>query len=100
MPTNGPPLGQLSIVLVEDSAEDAELIQDMLLDAGLSASFQRVDDESGLLDALGNGPVDIVLSDLSMPGFSGMRALSIVRECFPHLPLVFVSGTMGEELAV
>lgn len=100
MPTNGPPLGQLSIVLVEDSAEDAELIQDMLLEAGLSASFQRVDDESGLLDALSNGPVDIVLSDLSMPGFSGMRALSIVHECFPHLPLVFVSGTMGEELAV
>lgn len=100
MPNNGPPLGQLSIVLVEDSPEDAELVQDMLLDAGLTATFVRVEDEQGLIDALGAGPVDIVLSDLSMPGFSGMRALELVREMFPHLPLVFVSGTMGEELAV
>lgn len=100
MPNNGPPLGQLSIVLVEDSPEDAELVQDMLLEAGLSATFVRVEDEQGLVDALTQGHVDIVLSDLSMPGFSGMRALGVVRELFPHLPLVFVSGTMGEERAV
>ena len=100
MPLNGPPLGQLSIILVEDSPEDAELIAELLLQSGLHADFVRVDDEEGLIDALMNGRCDIVLSDLSMPGFSGMHALDIVREMHPRMPFVFVSGTMGEELAV
>ena len=43
---------------------------------------------------------DIVLSDLSMPGFSGDDALRIVRETAPEVPFIFVSGTMGEENAV
>lgn len=100
MPLSGTPLGQLAIVLVEDSPEDAELIADMLLEAGISASFERVDDEDGLVELLTARRVDIVLSDLSMPGFSGMRALEVVRELHPSLPFVFVSGTMGEDLAV
>lgn len=100
MPFNGPPLGHLSILLVEDSPEDAELICDLLEEAGVSASFQRVDDEDALVEALTAGRCDIVLSDLSMPGFSGMRALAVVHELHPRMPFVFVSGTMGEELAV
>ena len=51
MPLNGPALGHLQILLVEDSAEDAELICDMLEQAGVAASFQRVDDEDGLREA-------------------------------------------------
>src|SRR5690606_41284040 len=43
---------------------------------------------------------DIVLSDLSMPGFSGYQALRILRELHPQLPFIFVSGTMGEDTAV
>ena len=79
MPLNGPALGHLQILLVEDSAEDAELICDMLEQAGVAASFQRVDDEDGLVEVLSSGRCDIVLSDLSMPGFCGMRALELVR---------------------
>lgn len=100
MPLNGPALGHLQILLVEDSAEDAELICDLLQQAGVSASFQRVDDEEGLVQVLTSGRCDIVLSDLSMPGFCGMRALELVRGLHPRMPFVFVSGTIGEELAV
>ena len=100
MPNSSPPLGLLRILLVEDSAEDAELLSDQLLEAGLQASFQRVDGEAELRRVLAAWMPDIVLSDLSMPGFSGYQALRIVRELHAQLPFIFVSGTMGEETAV
>ena len=100
MPNKGAPLGRLRILLVEDSPEDAELVSDQLLDAGLQAEFERVDNEAGLRRALTEYMPDIVLSDLSMPGFSGYQALQILRELHPKVPFIFVSGTMGEETAV
>jgi signal transduction histidine kinase len=85
---------------VEDSPEDAELMSEQMLDAGLDARFERVESEAELRQALAAFQPDIVLSDLSMPGFSGDDALRIVRETSPEVPFIFVSGTMGEENAV
>ncbi|MGH8054612.1 MAG: response regulator [Stenotrophomonas sp.] len=93
-------LGALRILLVEDSPEDAELIADQLLESGLQASFSCVDNEAQMYEALSEQMPDIVLSDLSMPGFSGYQALRILREMYPRVPFIFVSGTMGEETAV
>ena len=88
------------VLLVEDQPEDAELLQFQLEDAGLAADFLRVDEEPSLRQALAEFKPDIVLSDLSMPGFSGHDALRVVRERAPGLPFIFVSGTIGEEVAV
>nr|WP_221301395.1 ATP-binding protein [Pseudoxanthomonas broegbernensis] len=88
------------VLFVEDSAEDAELIQAQLEDAHLRAEFVRVEDAPGLREALESFGPDIVLSDLSMPGFSGHEALSIVRAHSQALPFIFVSGTIGEDVAV
>jgi signal transduction histidine kinase len=90
----------LRVLLVEDSAEDAELMCEQMLDAGLDASFERVESAGELREALGRFSPDIVLSDLAMPGFSGNEALQIVRGWHPDVPFIFVSGTMGEENAV
>lgn len=95
----GGKLEQLKILLVEDSPEDAELLSDQLLDAGIDAAFERVDSERSLRSALDEFQPDIVLSDLSMPGFSGHQALRLVRQN-GATPFIFVSGTMGEETAV
>ncbi|MEG2806198.1 ATP-binding protein [Stenotrophomonas sp.] len=100
MPLTGPSLGMLRVLLVEDSPEDAELMCEQMLDAGLDASFERVESASELREALGRFAPDIVLSDLAMPGFSGNQALQIVRSWHPDVPFIFVSGTMGEENAV
>ena len=93
-------MGPLRILLVEDSPEDAELVVDQLLEAGLQVEFERVDNEPAMRDALAEAMPDVVLSDLSMPGFSGYQALQILRELHPKVPFIFVSGTMGEETAV
>ncbi len=100
MPNRDAALGALRILLVEDSPEDAELVADQLLGSGLDASFKCVDSEVQMYEALAEATPDIVLSDLSMPGFSGYRALAILREVHPQVPFIFVSGTMGEETAV
>ena len=100
MPLSGPSLGPLRILLVEDSAEDAELVADQLLESGLDATFERVDTADALRRALREFAPHIVLSDVTMPGFSGYEALRVVRDACPLLPFIFVSGTMGEEIAV
>ncbi|WP_372013287.1 sensor histidine kinase [Pseudoxanthomonas sp. 10H] len=92
--------GRFRVLFVEDSPEDAELLQMQLEDAGLAAEYLRVDEEPALRGALATFRPDIVLSDLSMPGFSGHDALRIVRAQDPHLPFIFVSGTIGEDVAV
>lgn len=100
MPRSAPSIGPVRILLVEDSPEDAELTCEQLLDAGLEAEFERVDSEAELAQALAVFRPDLVLSDLSMPGFSGHDALRAVRAQEPPVPFIFVSGTMGEDTAV
>ncbi|MGY6517119.1 MAG: response regulator [Lysobacteraceae bacterium] len=99
MPNTGP-LGRLRILLVEDSALDAELVVDQLQGDGLDFEWRRVEDEDGLVEALEGWSPDLILSDLSLPGFSGHQALAIVRASSPRVPFVFVSGTIGEETAI
>ncbi len=100
MPSNGQSLGPVRILLVEDSYEDAELLMEQLLDAGLDASFTRVEDGASLRAILRDETFDLVLSDLDLPGFSGFQALEILKAHDPSMPFVFFSGTIGEEAAV
>jgi len=90
----------LRVLLVEDSELDAELVLDQLRDDGLEVESMRVDDEAAFNDALAAFAPDIVISDLSMPEFSGYDALAIARSKAPRIPFMFVSGTMGEEAAI
>ncbi len=100
MPLSAAPLGRVRVLLIEDSVEDAELVSFQLADAGLDAEFIRVDNEQDLREALRADNFDLVLSDLDLPGFSGHRALTLLREHDPVLPFIFVSGTIGEDTAV
>src|SRR5688572_21740124 len=90
----------IRVLHVEDDETDSELLEAQLQEADLAVELLRVDDEDGVTRAMRGFKPDIVLSDLSMPGFSGYRALEIVREHSRYVPFIFVSGTMGEETAV
>ena len=89
----------LRVLLVEDSEADAELLARELKRAGFDVTWQRVQSASHLGQALDHGPWDIIVGDNSMPGFSGTEALSLVRARGLDIPFIFVSGTMGEDLA-
>jgi signal transduction histidine kinase len=93
-------VGSMRVLLVEDEINDAELIVDELNGDGLEIESRRVDDEAGFREALTNFNADIVIADLSMPAFSGYRALEILRETDRALPFIFVSGTIGEDAAI
>ena len=90
----------LNVLVVEDSDDDFRLLLRELGRGGFSPSALRVDTPDSLREALSSRRWDIVFSDYRMPGFTGTEALSIVRENDPVLPFIFVSGTIGEEIAV
>lgn len=88
------------ILLVEDDVHDAELLQLLFENEGLRTDIQRVDQKDSFERALREGNCDVILSDYNMPGFSGLEALRIYRQVGLEIPLLLVSGTIGEEAAV
>jgi PAS domain S-box-containing protein len=90
----------LRFVLLEDDPADAELIQGELSRSGLKISWQLAAREPDFRTALSAAAPDLVLADYTLPGFDGMAALRIVRERWPNVPFVFVSGSLGEERAI
>ena len=86
--------------MVEDSADDARLLEMELERQGFQPYITRVDSGSALREALATRDFDVVISDHTMPGFSGDQALSLVKRFDPELPFIVVSGTRGEEHAV
>jgi diguanylate cyclase (GGDEF)-like protein len=85
---------------VEDTEDDAELVARSLTRAGYHVFAKRVDNAADLRRSLHQAEWDVVVADYTMPGFSGTKALAIVREKHPDLPFIFVSGTIGEDTAV
>jgi two-component system, cell cycle sensor histidine kinase and response regulator CckA len=91
-------LTSIRVLLIEDSEDDAALVLLLLRQAGYEINSVRVDSASGLADAL-NKKWDIIISDHSMPNFSGSEALKMVRANDDVVPFIFVSGTIGEDVA-
>jgi DNA-binding NtrC family response regulator len=89
----------INVLLVEDSEEDAWLIQREFEISGLSAITERVQSSTALNEALDRQLWDIVISDYRMPRFSGMTALAIVRTRQPDVPFILVSGAIEERVA-
>jgi signal transduction histidine kinase len=91
---------RLRVLLVEDSPEDAELILLRLRQGGYDPDSTRVENAREMRDALESRAWDLVLSDYSLPAFSGPLALETLRETGKDLPFIVVTGTIGEEKAV
>ncbi|MGZ4731185.1 MAG: response regulator, partial [Terriglobales bacterium] len=88
----------LHALLVEDSADDAELMVHQLHQSGFDLTFDRVDTEADYLACLEKSPA-IILADYALPQFSGLRALDLLQQRGLAIPFIVVSGTIGEEAA-
>src|SRR2546430_773759 len=96
------PFGErpLRILLVEDNPPHAELVDHFLREGGLQFQLERVETREAFLEAIERRAPDMILSDYALPTFDGYAALAIAREKVPHVPFIFVTGTMGEEVAI
>jgi signal transduction histidine kinase/CheY-like chemotaxis protein len=94
------PPKDLHLLLVEDSSDDATLLQQALRQAGMTLVLRQVDSAAAMAAALIEQPWDLVVSDYNLPGFSGTDALQLLREHALDTPFIVVSGCIGEEAAV
>jgi len=92
--------GALRVLLVEDSADDADLLIWELKRGGYDPQSSRVASAAAFEAALDSQVWDIILCDYTMPGFSGAEALRLLHRRGLDVPFIFVSGTLSEEMAV
>jgi PAS domain S-box-containing protein len=90
----------LRILHLEDDRLDADLVEATLAAGGLEAAITRVDDRESFRAALESGQFDVILADYSLPRFDGLSAQIMTAELRPEIPFIFLSGSIGEELAV
>jgi PAS domain S-box-containing protein len=90
----------LRILYLEDDPQDAELVQAMLEAEGVVCLVTRVETQADFLASLDQDRFDLILADYSLPSFDGISALKLAVDRRPELPFIFVSGKMGEEVAI
>lgn len=88
------------ILHLEDSDLDAELLRDRLEKSDLSFTLQRVSDRRSFTALLQEVQYDLIIADYQVPAFEGVAALELAQSYQPDIPFIYVSGAMGEELAV
>ena len=86
--------------MIEDQTHDATLAEHTLREGGFHFSFKRVDTEFDFLAQLEQFRPSVILSDHGLPAFDGFRALTITQEKAPDVPFIFVTGSLGEEMAI
>lgn len=90
----------MRILYLEDNSNDAELVQATLESEGLVCHITRVEREPEFFTSLEHGGFDLILADYTLPSFDGMSALKITKQLCPDVPFIFVTGTLGEEVAI
>ncbi len=91
---------EISVLMVEDSADDAVFVTDELEKGGLKIHQRRVDTARDMKDALTKEAWDIILCDYSIPGFGAIPALALLKEMKIDTPVIITSGVIGEDTAV
>src|SRR6266446_1282705 len=90
----------LRVLHLEDDVRDTELVQATLEGEGIQSELTRVETEQDFLAALKRESLDLILADYTLPSFDGLSALRIAQQHSPDVPFIFVSGTLGEDVAI
>ncbi|MCX6163180.1 MAG: response regulator [Ignavibacteriae bacterium] len=91
---------KIKILHLEDSINDSVLIRSMIDKGGIVYDYFLAGNEKDYLKILETEKVDIILCDYVLPDYNGRDALKVAREKYSDIPLIFVSGTMGEDAAI
>ena len=86
--------------MLEDVSADVVLIDHELRRGGFDFETKRVETRTDFINAIETNPPDLILSDHGLPTFDGFSALAIAKEKCPETPFIFVTGSMGEEVAI
>jgi PAS domain S-box-containing protein len=89
----------IRVLQLEDKTHDAKLIQDTLEAGGLKCEFFLAKNKKDF-ERLARADYDVFLSDYSIPGYDGVTAMRLFRELHPDVPVIMISGVLGEETAV
>ncbi|MEN6338241.1 MAG: response regulator [Phycisphaerales bacterium] len=90
----------LRILHLEDDPLDTELVSALLQSEGLPAQIDRIDTLGAFREALERGSYSLILADYTIPGTDPMEAMRLAKRLCPQVPFIFLSGTMGEDLAI
>ncbi len=88
---------ELNILMLEDDANDAELVQNELRQGGLQFRADCVQTQQAFVDKLEHDAPDVILSDHGLPAFSGFDALALAKQRYPGIPFIFVTGREGHQ---
>ncbi|MDP2854313.1 MAG: PAS domain S-box protein [Smithellaceae bacterium] len=100
IPSETSELPPLRVLIVEDSEDDVLLMIHALKKGGYDPLYERVEDAEAMRNALRKKPWDVILCDYQMPRFNGLAAIALLKETGIDIPLIMVSGAIGEETAV
>jgi PAS domain S-box-containing protein len=90
----------LRVLHLEDDPRDAELVQETLETGGIVCHVTRVETQADFIASLEQGGFHLILADYTLPSFDGLSALKIAQRGWPHVPVIFVAGTLGEDVAI
>ncbi|RCJ25783.1 hypothetical protein A6S26_15755 [Nostoc sp. ATCC 43529] len=90
----------LQFLLLEDNPLDANIVEVTLMDGGIDCELLQVETRADFVAALLGNELDLILADYTLPEFDGISALEIACNLRPDVPFIFVSGSLGEELAI
>jgi PAS domain S-box-containing protein len=91
---------KLRVLHLEDDRLHTEITRALLAEDGIEYELAHVETEASFVAALDAGQIDLILADFTLPGFDGMTALTLAQARCPELPFIFVTATMGEEIAI
>jgi PAS domain S-box-containing protein len=90
----------ISILHLEDNQVDSKLVQSLLEKANVKFKYLLAEDEKDFLFHLEKRDTDIIISDYNLPGYPGTEALLYIKNNYPQIPFLFLSGTIGEDAAI
>ena len=90
----------LRVLMVEDSEDDELLIIRELKKGGYNPVYERIETAVAMKKALKDRQWDIILCDYSLPKFNAPSAITELKEANIDIPIIIISGTIGEDVAI